>query len=68
MFVFMHRGMCEALFGVPVFRPSCVIAVCLLCCELLCSLLHKLLVLAFMHRVLVLCVTLIRALSVTHLC
>ena len=23
--VFMHRGMCEALFGVPVFRPGCEI-------------------------------------------
>ena len=21
--MFMHRGMCEALFGVPVFRPGC---------------------------------------------
>ena len=27
VFVFMHRGMCEALFGVPVFRPGCEIAV-----------------------------------------
>jgi hypothetical protein len=25
VFLFMHRGMCEALFGVPVFRPGCEI-------------------------------------------
>jgi len=25
VFVFMHRGMCEALFGVPVFRTGCEI-------------------------------------------
>ena len=25
VFVFMHRGMCEALFGVPVFCPGCEI-------------------------------------------
>ena len=25
VFLFMHRGMCEALFGVPVFRPACEI-------------------------------------------
>ena len=25
VFVFMHRGMCEALFGVPVLRPGCEI-------------------------------------------